>query len=226
MIPSDGVALYLDGEWSLEGVTPPADRLAALGDYLRERGGGRVYATQACRSEFAEAAAYAPEASGLLAVPLSQSSRDYLVFFRREQVETLNWGGDPNKTYSTGPNGDRLTPRRSFEIWKETVHNQSTPWSPVDRQTGEAARVQLLEIMMRHSEALMRQRRESDVRQKTLNEELNHRVKNILALIKSLVSQDAATAATSPLTPPRCVAASSRSPMRTTRWCAATAAGR
>jgi light-regulated signal transduction histidine kinase (bacteriophytochrome) len=190
LIPSDGVALILDGEWSLAGVTPPADRLAALVGHLRERGGARVYATHSLSREFAEAADYAAEASGLLAVPLSQSPRDYLVFFRREQVETLNWGGDPNKTYASGPNGDRLSPRKSFEIWKETVRCQSAPWSSIDRQTAETARVQLLEIMMRHSEALARQRREADVRQKTLNEELNHRVKNILALIKSLVSQD------------------------------------
>ena len=191
LIPSDGVGVFLDGEWSVEGVAPPADRLAALGAYLRERGGARVYATHALSREFPQAAEYAPEASGLLAAPLSQLSRDYLVFFRREQVETLNWGGDPHKTYATGPHGDRLSPRKSFEIWKQTVRSQCAPWTEVDRQTAEAARVQLLEIMMRHSEALARQRRDAEVRQKTLNEELNHRVKNILALIKSLVSQDA-----------------------------------
>ena len=193
LIPSDGVAVFIEGEWSTHGVTPPAEYLAALGRHLCERSGGRVYGTHALSRDFAEAADYAPDASGLIAVPLSQLPRDYLVFFRREQVETLNWGGDPHKVYSVGPNGERLSPRKSFEIWKETVRNQSAPWSPVDRQTAEAARVQLLEIMMRHSEALARARREADVRQKTLNEDLNHRVKNILALIKSLVSQDVGT---------------------------------
>jgi two-component sensor histidine kinase len=41
---------------------------------------------------------------------------------------------------------------------------------------------------MRHSELLADERHKADLRQKMLNEELNHRVKNILALIKSLVS--------------------------------------
>ncbi len=191
LIPSDGVAIYIDGDWRAHGATPPADQVAAFGAFVRERATGRVWSTHALAREFAGAASYAAEASGVLAVPLSQLPRDYLLFFRREQVETLNWGGDPNKVYRTGPSGDRLSPRKSFEIWKETVREQSAPWTVTDRQTAEAARVQLLEIMMRHSEVLARERREADVRQKTLNEELNHRVKNILALIKALVSQDA-----------------------------------
>ena len=190
LIPSDGVGVLIDGEWRTHGVAPPPERLEALGRFLRETSGARVYATHSLSQAFPEAADYAGCASGLLAVPLSQLPRDFLAFFRREQVETLNWGGDPSKTYASGPNGDRLSPRKSFEIWKQTVHRQSAPWTPNDRQTAEAARVQLLEIMMRHSEVLARERREADVRQKTLNEELNHRVKNILALINSLVSQD------------------------------------
>lgn len=44
-------------------------------------------------------------------------------------------------------------------------------------------------VMLRHSEILESERQTAEVRQKVLNEELNHRVKNILALIKSLVSQ-------------------------------------
>lgn len=190
LIPSDGVGLAVDGEWHTHGVAPPRERLDALAGFLARVSEGRVFATHALAQALPEARDYAAQASGLLAAPLSQLPRDFLVFFRREQVETLNWGGDPNKTYTSGPNGDRLTPRKSFAIWKETVRGQSAPWSANDRQTAEAARVQLLEIMMRHSEVLARERREADVRQKTLNEELNHRVKNILALIKSLVSQD------------------------------------
>ena len=41
---------------------------------------------------------------------------------------------------------------------------------------------------MRHSELLSEERRKADLRMRMLNEELNHRVKNILSLIKSLVS--------------------------------------
>src|SRR5690606_12659594 len=109
-----------------------------------------------------------------------------LFFFRKELVQTLEWAGDPNKSYETGPMGDRLTPRRSFAIWKQSVHGQSQPWSDQDREIAEAARVALVEIVLRHNELLAEERAKADVRQRMLNEELNHRVKNILAIIKSL----------------------------------------
>ena len=47
--------------------------------------------------------------------------RDCLIFFRREVARSVNWAGDPNKVYDEGPNGPRLTPRKSFELWQETV---------------------------------------------------------------------------------------------------------
>ena len=42
---------------------------------------------------------------------------------------------------------------------------------------------------MRHTELLQQERSKADVRQRMLNEELNHRVKNILSVIRSLVGQ-------------------------------------
>ena len=50
-------------------------------------------------------------------------------------------------------------------------------------------RAALVEIGLRHSELMAEERSRAEVRQRMLNEELNHRVKNILALIKSLVGQ-------------------------------------
>ena len=126
--------------------------------------------------------------SGVLIVPMSQHPRDYLIFFRKEVIETLDWAGDPNKTYDSGALGDRLTPRKSFAIWKETVHQQSLPWTEQDRQFGDAIRTAIVEVVLHNSELLASERAKADVRQRMLNEELNHRVKNILSLIGALVA--------------------------------------
>lgn len=77
--------------------------------------------------------------ASVLIVPLSQRPRSFLFYFRPEAVRTLDWGGDPNKTYETGPLGDRLTPRKSFAIWKETVRDRSHPWSEADLSFAEYA---------------------------------------------------------------------------------------
>lgn len=190
-MPGDGVGIWIGGAWSGRGAQPPQKAVAPLMRFLAAVADGKVWATHALSTHHAPAERYCAEVSGVLAIPLSQTPRDYLVFFRREVIQSLDWAGDPNKTYEVGPLGDRLTPRKSFAIWKETVERQSAPWTEEDREMAEAARTALLEVIMRHTEILESERATADLRQKLLNEELNHRVKNILSLIKSLVSQPA-----------------------------------
>ncbi|QDL95996.1 GAF domain-containing protein [Rhodopseudomonas palustris] len=189
LIPSDGVGLWMNGVWAAHGSTPPAEALPAIMQLLTGRAGSEIVATHALSDRIVAASDYAQAAAGMLAIPLSQTARDYLLFFRKEQVQTLDWAGDPNKTYDTGPLGDRLTPRSSFAIWKEQVEGQSIPWSGDDRDTAATIQVGLREVLLRQSEILSAERKKAEVRQRVLNEELNHRVKNILALIKSLVNQ-------------------------------------
>ena len=81
---------------------------------------------------------YQAQASGVLAIPLSHTPRDYLFLFRKEVIHTIDWAGKPEKHYATGPLGDRLTPRKSFAIWKQTVERQSHPWTPADLDIAEA----------------------------------------------------------------------------------------
>lgn len=188
LIPCDGIGMYLQGRWSAEALTPPT---TAMPDLLRLAEGiaeGRIWASNRLSVTHTQAKDYAADVSGVLVIPMSQSPKDYLLLFRKEVVETLHWAGDPNKTYESGPNGERLNPRKSFAIWKETVEQQSLPWSDHDRQFGEAIRTAIVEVVLHNSELLLSERSKADVRQRMLNEELNHRVKNILALIGALVA--------------------------------------
>ncbi|MEO3388030.1 HWE histidine kinase domain-containing protein [Mesorhizobium sp. CAU 1741] len=187
-IPSDGQCIWIDGQLAARGVTPPADAMPELVRFANAAAEGGIWATHHLSAALPSARAYATEAAGVLIVPLSQRPRDYLFFFRRELVQVLEWAGNPEKTYDIGPLGDRLTPRKSFAIWKETVRHQSAPWTEVERQFGEAARAALVEVALQHSELLADERAKAEIRQRMLNEELNHRVKNILAVIKSLVN--------------------------------------
>lgn len=188
LIPADGMAMWLDGQLTLSGTTPPPEAILALARFAETVAEGRIWATHKLSDVVAEAEAYADIASGMLALPLSQRPRDYVFLFRKELVQTLDWAGNPEKTYESGPLGDRLTPRKSFAIWKETVHHQSAPWNEQEREFAEAARSALVGVILQHSELLADERAKAEIRQRMLNEELNHRVKNILAVIKSLVT--------------------------------------
>ena len=66
---------------------------------------------------------------GVLGLRFDGPRGGLLVALRREQIETIRWGGKPEKVYSHGPLGPRLTPRGSFAEWRETVRGTSVPWS-------------------------------------------------------------------------------------------------
>ncbi|MDQ0318861.1 light-regulated signal transduction histidine kinase (bacteriophytochrome)/CheY-like chemotaxis protein [Pararhizobium capsulatum DSM 1112] len=189
LLPNDGFGLYIDGRWHAHGATPSPAEIPPLARFVTSISEGRIWATHSLSRHFPEAENYYQLAAGLLAIPLSQLPRDYLFFFRKELVQTLNWAGNPSKSYESGPLGDRLTPRKSFAIWKESVHRQAQPWTDEEREVAEASRASLVEVVLRHNEIMAEERAKADVRQRMLNEELNHRVKNILAVIKSLVGQ-------------------------------------
>ena len=187
----DGVGLWINGRWTSIGIVPPGGEEANLARFVGEQTDGGIWATHALSAAYPAADTYYEDVSGMMTIPLSQIPRDYLFFFRRERLQTLNWAGNPDKSYETGPLGDRLTPRKSFAIWKETVHRQAEPWADSDFETAEAVRSAMVEVVLRHSELMTEERNKADIRQRMMNEELNHRVKNILAVIKSLVATPA-----------------------------------
>jgi chemotaxis family two-component system sensor kinase Cph1 len=136
-IDSGGVALHYLDRWWCTGNTPTENELEGLGDWLTDSvlpsSQRPLYATDRLAQAYPPATAYADVASGLLAVPVSLTGRDLMLWFRPETIKTVNWGGNPHdKPKVPGPNGPRLTPRRSFELFTESVRRQSLPWKPVE----------------------------------------------------------------------------------------------
>ncbi|TDT17121.1 PAS domain-containing protein [Ilumatobacter fluminis] len=73
---------------------------------------------------------YADVAAGILAMSMSGDRDDLAVWFRPEQVEFVDWAGDPyEKEVAAERPGVRLAPRRSFELWREVVRGRSEPWA-------------------------------------------------------------------------------------------------
>ncbi len=75
---------------------------------------------------------------GFVALKFGQATPGWLVLLRKEQIETIAWGGKPDKEYAHGPLGPRLTPRGSFDVWKETVHGCAVPWDGTDIDIAQA----------------------------------------------------------------------------------------
>ncbi|MDI3383936.1 ATP-binding protein [Xenophilus aerolatus] len=89
--------------------------------------------------------------AGMLALRFDELAGGWLVLMRKEQIETIHWGGRPEKEYVSGPLGPRLTPRGSFDVWKQEVRGTSVPWTESERTLGR----QLLDEMARANAARM-----------------------------------------------------------------------
>ncbi|WP_424810586.1 HWE histidine kinase domain-containing protein [Roseococcus sp. YIM B11640] len=188
-IASDGIALVIGGEVTLHGETPAREEFDGLLEFLRSEPRGDVLAEESIARLYPDASSWSDRATGMMMLPLSTVPRDYLIFFRKEYARTVVWGGEPMKLVTIGPHGPRLTPRASFEAWQEVVRGRSAPWTALDRRIAEGLKIGLLDVILRLTHLAEEQQRLASERQKLLIAELNHRVRNILALIAGLVKQ-------------------------------------
>lgn len=131
---ASGVALVYRDHTSRHGCTPVKSQLFDLSAWLAEQ-----WRELNPWSTISLAEAGYPEVDeldcgccGLLAMPLviDVTTRGWLFFFRREQVETVDWAGEPKKILERQDDQLRLTPRQSFAVWREEVRGKSLAWLP------------------------------------------------------------------------------------------------
>jgi light-regulated signal transduction histidine kinase (bacteriophytochrome) len=90
---------------------------------------------------------------GVLGMAFDPSGGGWVLGLRCEQVETVRWGGKPEKQLKAGPMGHRLTPRGSFEEWLETVRGEAEPWAPGVLQAARETLSELQQaVLARHGE--------------------------------------------------------------------------
>ncbi len=188
-IQADGVGVWINGNYAFSGITPNTAQFARIIKALNGTAAGKVYATESIASIVPGAAEFASSCAGMLAIPISRAPRDYVVLFRSELVRSVRWGGDPHKPVEYGPNGPRLTPRQSFEEWKELVEGRSRPFTNSELRVAETLRATLIEVVLRLNDEASAERQLANERQELLIAELNHRVRNILGVIRGLIRQ-------------------------------------
>jgi two-component system, chemotaxis family, sensor kinase Cph1 len=155
-----GAALFHRDRWWRVGNTPNEQQLEALGAWLVERLDRNLlvtplYSTNCLVADYPPGAEFAGVASGLLAAPLSRTGHNLMMWFRPEVKETVKWGGNPfDKPTVMGPNGPRLTPRRSFELFSESVHQKATPWLQVEIDAAAQLRSLIMELVIVRAERL------------------------------------------------------------------------
>ncbi len=110
------------------GRSPERGHIKDVARWVRKRAAARPFATHSLPTTFPDASEYQTLASGLLAVTMSTEEPIILMWFRAEEIDELEWAGNPHKAVSVETNA-MLTPRTSFEAWSEIFKGRSKRWT-------------------------------------------------------------------------------------------------
>jgi PAS domain S-box-containing protein len=84
----------------------------------------------------------------MIAMEIDRDQGSYVIWFRREVVETVTWGGNPAEKLITTDGTSRLRPRTSFQAWTIEMHGKARPWTADSYMLAEALRTVLVEVVL------------------------------------------------------------------------------
>lgn len=149
LFQATGAVVHLGGRMETKGKVPEKDDLENLMLWLEGKNFGRVFHTDHLTGLYEDAAHYAEVLSGLLFIPIDSQHGDFLVCFREELVEDINWGGDPHQAINFEKDGKNYHPRNSFKLWIQTVLKHSRSWKKQELEVAESLRSFLFEYRTR-----------------------------------------------------------------------------
>lgn len=151
---AQGAAIYFGGEFTLIGETPAEEDLNFLIQWLRKQADEEAFYTDSLPQIYSDAERFKAVGSGLLAIPIS--NKNYVLWFRPEVIQTVKWGGNPRQAFETTHSDGQvfLSPRKSFEQWKETVRLKSLPWKQVEIKAALELRKAIINIVLRQADEL------------------------------------------------------------------------
>ncbi|WP_414549220.1 ATP-binding protein [Anabaena sp. CCY 0017] len=155
LVNSEGAAVCFNGNFFTVGKTPQQKDLEDLVEWINQHQNEDIFYTDSLVEVYPEAEKLRNVASGLMALSISKSQKNYVLWFRPEVVQTVNWGGNPNKPVEVKENGSiHLSPRKSFDLWKETVLLKSVPWKSYEVNAALELRSAIIGVVLRKADEL------------------------------------------------------------------------
>ena len=179
LVAADGAAVVRGDSVTTYGRAPATPMVRAIASWLDERAGNAPFATSELPRLLPAATDAKEVASGVLSVALPGKPNRRIIWFRGEIIRTVNWGGDPHKVVEADA-GKPLSPRHSFESWKEEVRLSSHRWTPSDIEAATELLRSLVEIDLERQ--VVREQRATRVRE-DLMAFVSHDLKNPLTAI-------------------------------------------
>lgn len=155
MLRSGGLVLRQGDQYLCLGHTPDRPSLEELFTWLGGQFQHHLFVTPCLRALYPAAQAWVDCASGILCVCISEVQNVYILWLRPEQVQWVNWAGDPYKQARQEEDGSlTLTPRQSFACWREQVKDQSLPWEDWEIATALELRTAIVGLALQRADEL------------------------------------------------------------------------
>jgi two-component system, chemotaxis family, sensor kinase Cph1 len=158
-----GAAIAIAHEFHLIGQTPEAADVQRLIRCLQERQTSDVFVADHLCAEYPEFSDITHCASGVIAVPFSRHQGNFIIWFRPEELQTIQWGDHhtPTTIHSLLQNAEStplapLTPQTSFVEWAETVHGHSARWRAPEIGAATSLKSSIGNLLLLRAEQLAR----------------------------------------------------------------------
>lgn len=145
---ASGAALLFEGKTRTIGDVPGTEQIRELGQWLEPRLREGIFVTSTLATEAPAFASLTGVASGVVATRISSEPDEMLIWFRKERVRTVTWGGNPFKAPSDGDDPTELSPRRSFAQWHQVVEGTADPWTAADRAAARLIGESVTDVVM------------------------------------------------------------------------------
>ena len=189
IVQADGIAIVRGEAIHCYGDTPEASVVRQLTELSEED----TFAIDSFSSLSIELGGSMRKSAGVLQLNTGASRGSMggmrMLFFRNEVVHQVRWAGEPEKRIEFGPNGPRLHPRASFAEYVQTIKGKCQHWTKANISAAMELRIVIQEVILRDTDAMQLGREKQLKQQDLLIAELNHRVKNVLALVRSISRQ-------------------------------------
>jgi len=159
LVNAQGVVISFGDQISKIGEVPDQESISKLIEWLRTNNSQDIVCTNCLSELYPDANSIKEQASGLLAISIFLNYTAYhIIWFRPEVIQTVGWAGDPNKPMQIEADGSMsLSPRRSFELWKETVREKSLFWEQVEIESALELRGTLMLVALDFSQQALKQ---------------------------------------------------------------------
>lgn len=118
-----GVSICMGGKIYKNGLTPNDDKINQITQNIDFYEYGKTFSTNKLSNFMPDLDGY-DEVSGIIYHSLG--SGNSIIWYKPETVAEIHWAGDPDKAIILDSKG--LHPRNSFNLWKQIIKNQCSPW--------------------------------------------------------------------------------------------------